>query len=246
MPCLFSEPDISYSLPSLYGCSHYLILFDCSSLYKFCLHAKKLEAKNFTILETSYSQLADILKADDLCYANGTQLLRDYVKQVNDEDMVTKNISYGPRKSDLILSVLLTNLGKTSNSFSRTGSGIISSLLADIRKARAEVRWITDHQTDVFSWYIMLALGLIAHLSIAAAHIDRARGAIIAILLFSTANSVVYWYIINLENPNFSEDVSRHRIFLQDFSNENIGPVSCKSTVEKGSANVNIGTKQAR
>ena len=74
-------------------------------------------------------------------------------------------------------------------------------LLDDLSRSRSEILWIGGHQNDNKAWFVILILGFLSSLSIAAVHIEKPQAGITALILFSLATSVAYWSILDSENP---------------------------------------------
>lgn len=74
-------------------------------------------------------------------------------------------------------------------------------LLDDLSRSRSEILWIGGHQNDNKAWFVILILGFLSSLSIAAVHFERPQAGVTALILFTLATSVAYWSILDAENP---------------------------------------------
>jgi hypothetical protein len=178
---------------------------------------QKMATKNFLSMESSYIQIREFLKSTDLCRTNANDLLNDYATISRDEHIQAQYGKTYESELNNIYSKIIISLGGVPNTFSRTASGIISPLLIELRKSQVENQWIKSHLADSFTWVAILILGFLSHLAIASTHTDRPKGGFVALLLFSVASSVVYFYIIKLENPFFSKEAQYHLEFLNNY-----------------------------
>ena len=188
---------------------------------------QKNASKNFLMMEANYTQIKEFITKTELCQTNALEILNEYAIISKEEHQASELGRSYESELNYVYSKLISSLGDVPNSFSRTATGIISPLLIELRKSQVENQWIKNHLADTITWAIILSLGVIAHLAIASAHFDRPKGGFVALVLFSLACSVVYFYIIKLENPFFSKESNHHLEFLTKFISSGIDKTLC-------------------
>jgi hypothetical protein len=76
-----------------------------------------------------------------------------------------------------------------------------SRLLDEIGSARQHTLWVAAHQRDRVAWSVILLLGYLSHLVIAAMHFDKPAAGTTAIVIFGVATCIAYGAMIAREDP---------------------------------------------
>lgn len=143
---------------------------------------------------------------------------RNYVQlTVEKEWLSVKNRQSNPEVEAALRSIRSSVVG-LSGSLSAPVHSHLFKLLDDLSRSRSEILWIGGHQNDSKAWFVILILGFLSSLSIAAVHFERPQAGLTALILFALATSVAYWSILDSENP-FKDASSLNPQVLLDIPN---------------------------
>lgn len=129
------------------------------------------------------------------------QQLREFVALTVQKEWIESNNRVANPEVEVLLKSLRASVVSLSGTLSAPVHSHLFKLLDDLSRSRTEILWIGGHQNDGKPWLVILTLGLLSSLSIAAVHFERPEAGKTALILFALATSVAYWSILDAENP---------------------------------------------
>lgn len=174
-----------------------LLAFHVSSIWARQHDAQKAFIQNQAAVQR-FNQYTgeDILKLPKL-----NQQLREFVALTVEKEWIQANNREANQEVEVLLKSMRDSVVRLSGTLAAPVHSHLFKLLDDLSRSRTEILWIGGHQNDGKAWFVILILGLLSSLSIAAVHFERPEAGITALVLFALATSVAYWSILDAENP---------------------------------------------
>ncbi|MBV8613496.1 MAG: DUF4239 domain-containing protein [Acetobacteraceae bacterium] len=122
---------------------------------------------------------------------------------VLDEEWHKRPVGYGSPRTDAALRGLL-GAAASRQTGAAAGPAVQAALIDAVQRigaARSARLVLMRAPTDTLRWGAVLLLALLTQVSVAVAHLDRARGQVVALALPTTAAIIVLALVAALERP---------------------------------------------
>lgn len=197
-PGLLPVGPFFVSVSTLYAL---FLAFHASTIWS---HQHDAEAA-FRDAVTSISRLEKLLDlTGDQAPAARDELGR-YIDAVVREEWPTGNSRPSPRAVQA-LDDLRGTLVQVAGSVPTAVADDLFRVFDELVRARSERIWVGAHNRNRDSWYVVLVLGLLAHVAIGVVHMDRPRAGLLALVLFAVATTASYRLLTDALNPFVNVD----------------------------------------
>ena len=129
--------------------------------------------------------------------------VNQYVTSVIDDEWHQRPIGYGSHQADAALLALLGTAASRQTG-AAAGPAVQAALIDSVQRistARSSRLMLMHAPTDTLRWVAVLLLALLTQVSVAVAHLDHARGQIVALSLPTAAAIIVLALVAILERP---------------------------------------------
>lgn len=171
----------------------------------------------FNGVAASVKKFSEFINPSHIDSAEMRTHFRQYLLTIVHEEWYrNKNKKASEQASELLSDMykITVDLGKKGE-LSATNQSYMFKLLDDLGAARSARLWIGTHHIDSNAWTVVLWLGFIAHLGLAAVHFDKPRAGRIILSLFAFATTSSYWLLVIANNPYSDETVLNPEILLR-------------------------------
>ncbi len=174
-----------------------LLAFHASEVWNANSRAKQ----DFVLMDHYVHRLWQLASKTEVDSAEARKELVVFLRAVVDEEWLA---NHNARASDTAVRALI-NLQAIAARLAKTmpdpNAQLMQGVLYDIARARAEKFSLSGAGPNYIAWTIIIALGLVAHLSLMAVNLDKPRAAITILVLFSVATTFAYWAVAIDELP---------------------------------------------
>ena len=154
-----------------------------------------------TAAEMAIRRLDEALGPSQLNLPQFRQELHRYVGYVaKDEWRKGRNRAVSPRATASFTEMNAMALA-AAGQLPSPAAGQLIGLLNEIGHSRADKTWLSANHTEASSWLIVFALGVLAHIAIAAVHFDRPKAGFVALAIFASTTIVAYTALGMIDDP---------------------------------------------
>jgi len=173
------------------------LAFHAASIWSNKSHAERSHIESGTAVK----RLDDLLGPKQLNLEAPREALHRYVRHVlKDEWRKETNHAASPEAEAAFLDLHIRILGALKD-LPPTVSMQLVALLNDAARSRSERLWVGANHTEAVSWIAVMFLGLLAHLAVAAVHIDKPKAGKLGLALFATATTIAFWSLGIVDDP---------------------------------------------
>jgi multisubunit Na+/H+ antiporter MnhB subunit len=173
------------------------LAFHASSIWANIARAERAH----TAAEMAIKRLDEALSPSQLNLPQFRQELHRYVGYVaKDEWRKGRNRTVSPRASAALAELNAMALA-AAGQLPSPAAGHLIALLNEIAHSRADKTWLGANHTETSSWLIVFALGVLAHIAVAAVHFDRPKAGFVALAIFASTTVVAYTALGMIDDP---------------------------------------------
>jgi len=164
-------------------------------------NSKSRAKQDFILMDLYVQRLSQLVSKAEVDLPEARRELVVFLKSVVDEEWIKYHNTRPSENAVMALSNLQAIAAKLAKTMPDPNAQLLQGVLYDIARARAEKFSLSRSGPNYLAWIIILALGLLAHLSITIVSLDKPRAAVSILTLFSIATTLAFWAIAIDELP---------------------------------------------
>lgn len=172
------------------------LAFHASAIWANKTHAERA----FLASGTAIKRLGELLGPAQLDLVPARDALRHYVRYAFRDEYLKRNHDASAR-AEAVLRDLQTKVHEAGAIVPGAVAAQLNHALNEIVRTRYERLSVGANHTETMSWVAVLALGLLAHLAIAAVHFEKPRAGIVMLGLFGLTTTLAYTSLGVVDDP---------------------------------------------